>query len=87
MRYRRNTRLLSGICFYFSGVWAPSILPESPKSRYFFARVTQQPRIAMMSQARNMKEGCPHITVATPSDEMAIKYRKWYSKAFGGGGF
>jgi len=38
--------------------------------------------IAMLSQARNMREGCPHITVATPSDEMAIKYRKWHSKAF-----
>jgi len=42
--------------------------------------------IGMMSQARNMKEGCPHMNVATPSDDMAIKYRKWHSKAFGGSG-
>jgi len=42
--------------------------------------------IGMLSQQRNMREGAPHITLATPSDEMAIKYRKWLSKAMRGSG-
>ena len=30
------TRLSSGICYYCFGLWAPTLLPLSPKSIYFF---------------------------------------------------
>ena len=40
------TRLLSGILFYFSGYWAPMILPLSPKRKTLFPAVSEQPSIA-----------------------------------------
>ena len=38
-----SSSLLSGIRFYLFGVWAPMILPLSPKDTCFFQGVTQQP--------------------------------------------
>jgi phenylpropionate dioxygenase-like ring-hydroxylating dioxygenase large terminal subunit len=42
--------------------------------------------VGMLAQQRNMREGAPPITVATPSDEMASKYRNWLSTAMRSGG-
>ena len=59
---------------YMNILWFLQYIPRTllPASQSDLA-VIHGDTVAMMSQARNMKEGCPHITVATPSDEMAIK--------------
>ncbi|CAJ1327074.1 unnamed protein product [Effrenium voratum] len=41
-----------------------------------------QDMISMTGQARNMKEGCPPLSVPIQCDEMAVHFRRWWGKAF-----
>ena len=59
-----TTRLLSGICFYVLGFWAPIISPLSPTRILFFPAVPQQPR--QSPQAQSQAFHLPTLTADSP---------------------